>query len=652
MQVARISLSGQPLSSSGRIFDDGPGSATAPSTIATTPGGEVLVTGYGRPSHHSVLVRVDGTTVTPGPLGGVFVAVNDHHDGPGPLTTDRAGAVAYLTIDDDVPNQWKIAAVRLQPQTNPDHAPAARPDTATTATGTAVDVPVLANDTDDDGDPTALLSTTMPAHGTASITGDDTIRYIPAPGFTGTDSFSYTITDGRGAVASATVTVTVGAAGPDVTITAVRCFLGGPPPADGKTQIIISVDATIVGTFPPGSGPLRSTLLTPTGGLTNTRTLTGLTSQTVTHTITTTVKTTAQTFPRTVALDPGGLLPEVNEDNNRLLIEPAQPAGTAPTSPQPIDCGIHRADDDQLTTAEDTTVTSDLLANDYDPAGYPLTVTAHTIPAHGTVTVTAAGVATYTPAPDRHGADTFTYTVDNGNGQTETATVRVTVTAVEDPPVAADDNIATITGQPVAISVLANDTDADNDPLAIEQVTTPDHGTATIDTATSIVYTPAAGFSGDDAFTYTIGDGKGAHATATVHIRVDAHPGNVTIAAVRCFTVGPQPATGKAQILLVVSVAVAGAFPPPAGPLQSSLITPAGAVTNIKTLTGLSSQDVTHTINTTIKGVDQTFTRTIALDRDGVVTESDETDNTITVAPVQIAGPVPPGISEISCGLP
>lgn len=85
--------------------------------------------------------------------------------------------------------------------------PMANDDSATTLRDTPVSIPVLANDSDVDGTP-SILSTTIPTGGTVSINPDGTVTYTPNTGFSGTDSFSYTITDGAD-TDSATVTITV-----------------------------------------------------------------------------------------------------------------------------------------------------------------------------------------------------------------------------------------------------------------------------------------------------------------------------------------------------------------------------------------------------------------------------------------------------------
>ncbi len=90
-------------------------------------------------------------------------------------------------------------------------APTAEDDEATTDIDTTVTIDVLANDSDEDGDILSITAVTTPAHGTAVIVGSALIEYTPDAGFSGGDSFFYTIKDSKGAVDSGQVTVTVGA---------------------------------------------------------------------------------------------------------------------------------------------------------------------------------------------------------------------------------------------------------------------------------------------------------------------------------------------------------------------------------------------------------------------------------------------------------
>ena len=91
-----------------------------------------------------------------------------------------------------------------------DRAPTALGDTASTGRDKPVDVPVLANDNDPDGDALTVESVMQPQHGAVAIQPNGRIRYTPAAGYEGSDSFTYTAGDGRGGSASADVLLDVG----------------------------------------------------------------------------------------------------------------------------------------------------------------------------------------------------------------------------------------------------------------------------------------------------------------------------------------------------------------------------------------------------------------------------------------------------------
>jgi hypothetical protein len=78
--------------------------------------------------------------------------------------------------------------------------------------GRAVDIAVLANDKDPDGDVLSIVDVQRPVNGTVKNLGDR-IRYWPASGYTGSDKFEYTVGDGRGGSARASVGVYVKPAG-------------------------------------------------------------------------------------------------------------------------------------------------------------------------------------------------------------------------------------------------------------------------------------------------------------------------------------------------------------------------------------------------------------------------------------------------------
>ncbi len=94
----------------------------------------------------------------------------------------------------------------------------------------------------------------------------------------------------------------------------------------------------------------------------------------------------------------------------------------------------------------------------------------------------------------------------------------------DQPPVPADDDAFTRPGTPITIAVLANDRDPDGDQLTVTEVTPPANGTAALNPDGTVTYTPAAGYLGADSFTYTVSDGRGETATATVIITVSEGP--------------------------------------------------------------------------------------------------------------------------------
>ena len=181
-------------------------------------------------------------------------------------------------------------------------------------------------------------------------------------------------------------------------------------------------------------------------------------------------------------------------------------------------------DDSGPSTLEDTPVTvsvASLLGNDFDIEGDPLTITSVQSGVGGSVSL-AGGVITFSPSPNFNGPATFTYTVSDGKGGLSTASVSINVTAVNDPPVAANDLVATNEDQPVTLNpltLLGNDVDVDGNPLAITSVQGATNGSIALVNGT-IVFTPTPNFNGSASFTYTIADGSGGTSTATVNVTV------------------------------------------------------------------------------------------------------------------------------------
>jgi len=172
------------------------------------------------------------------------------------------------------------------------------------------------------------------------------------------------------------------------------------------------------------------------------------------------------------------------------------------------------------------TESTSLLSNDKDPEGRGLTINTNPVvnPRHGTLTINPDGTYKYVPNPGYYGEDSFVYRVCDADGDCSTATVTILVNAK---PLVEDDKNVTSEDKEVTGTVMPNDKDPDKNNLTAEVKTNPKNGTVVLKSNGEYVYTPNAGFYGDDEFTYTIcDDGKPVMCSeeATVRIYVNGKP--------------------------------------------------------------------------------------------------------------------------------
>lgn len=150
-------------------------------------------------------------------------------------------AVSFL-LDPNPTNEARQGVILIAGQrfiVNQDAGPAssnrfpiALDDSATTNQGAPVNIAVLANDSDPDGDAVAISSVSAASHGSVAANADGTLRYAPISSFVGTDSFTYTISDGRGGIATAAVTIRVSDTEPPTVTCSVNLNQMWPPNHD------------------------------------------------------------------------------------------------------------------------------------------------------------------------------------------------------------------------------------------------------------------------------------------------------------------------------------------------------------------------------------------------------------------------------------
>ena len=430
------------------------------------------------PSEGTLVNNGDGTiTYTPGA----------HYNGP--------DTVVYEICD--IGGRCDTATLSITVSAVADD-PIATNDARTTPQDTNVDVTVVANDSDVDGDldATSATTTVAPSNGSTIDNGDGTITYVPDSGFTGIDTFTYEVCDGQPVCVTAVVTIDVTpvdvppVANPDTEST---------PEDTPATWDVAANDSDANGDLDPTSltvltQPMHGALVNNGDG-------------TVTYT------------PNPEYSGPDSFTYEICDLNGSCDATTVSVTVTSVDDP-PV------ARNDSASTPEDTPVDIDLAANDTDPDGDldPTSITILSGPSNGSVIDNGDGTVTYTPDANYSGTDSFTYEICDlaGNCAVAAATVTAQVVAVDDPPVAVDDTLAATENTPVTWDVSANDTDPDGDldSTTVAILSGPVHGTLVNNGDGTVTYSPDSGYDGPDSFVYEICDSTGACDTATGSITV------------------------------------------------------------------------------------------------------------------------------------
>lgn len=272
----------------------------------------------------------------------------------------------------------------------PNAAPVALADRITVGAGQSADIVVTANDSDANGDELTVSAAdaTGSAGGTVSR-GAGALRYVPAAGFTGTDTFGYTVSDGHGGTDTATVTVTVDA-GPN------------RAPTAGAVSATTRAGKTVTVTLPAGDADgdqLTVTVDEPEHG-----------------------RATYDPRTRELRYTADESFAGVEQLGYRVSDGRATTTGTVRITVDPN--RLPDVSDESFSIYDTETVRITVPA---DPDGDDVTVTREPA-AHGEVAV-AGRTLTYTPRAPYSGSDSFRYTVSDGISS-RTVTVRLSVRAV------------------------------------------------------------------------------------------------------------------------------------------------------------------------------------------------------------------------------
>lgn len=374
---------------------------------------------------------------------------------------------------------WRIKANTLKiTGTNPNATPpkpVAVDDTANIPhnnTATAIDV--LINDTYNNLTPT-INFTQNPTNGTLSINGSNQVVFTPTNGFTGSDTFKYTLTNANGtSTTAATVTVNVGPRANNDTATAIKNVA---TTINVLSNDVTSGAATINITQQPANGTATvnagQIVYTSVGGFTG--------SSTIKYTITSAHGTS-------------------NEATVTVNVVPPVPVAV----------------NDAASTLQNQAVTVNVLNND-TINGLPTTINL-TQGSGGTAALNSNQVV-FTPTAGFLGNAIFTYTLTNANGTSSSATVTISVTAPIAPTAVADSYPVNMTVS-TDLNVLSNDNLGSATSITSITPTAPAHGTVTVNANNTIRYTPTAGYAGSDSFSYSFSTAYGTTAVVAVTILV------------------------------------------------------------------------------------------------------------------------------------
>jgi hypothetical protein len=435
---------------------------------------------------------------------------------------------------------------------------------------------VLGNDVDtEDGDPLVASLVRRPSGGSATLNPDGSFTYTPDTETTGTDTFTYQASDGIDLSPPATVSIAVGAppqgvqavaGGACAYLTDVSLF-GGPQDRRGCGQTVANTASSSPSvTLPPtGSGPIDAAK--PEGAIAlygPAAIFSGIWPDDATA-----APASGPLSVRTAgATGPGGSVTSSAHATLREVPRPVRcngdPAGTTNCSaPGGIGPGPLIANEAHSTcTANEAglsgtaTFVNGILETKYDSSSQVAILTEN-VPANPPPNYTRDGTLDHVGDSFRVvfneqilGPDSITVNAahmyllgptavgDMVIGQSRCAVV---TSAANTAPVGTDDAYTATAGRPLVVpaaGVLANDTDAEGQPLSAAKLPgtrppasgggewnfpgQPAHGTLDLRPDGSFTYTPAPGYTGPDSFTYLAQDSRGKSDAATVTLTVEA----------------------------------------------------------------------------------------------------------------------------------
>jgi uncharacterized repeat protein (TIGR01451 family) len=447
-------------------------------------------------------------------------------------------------------------------------APVANPDSGHARSGHEVLVPVLANDTDADDDIITIRAFTSAANGTVACPSKypftAACSYTSNAGFTGLDSFTYTITDGQGNDAVGTVSIDVGPENHPVEAHDDVLDVFGVEPHD-ISVLSNDTDADFDLLRVVGFDPQAPTPTTGGGSVSCDTAVVRFGERGFVQCRYTPPAGFGGPFPLLDSFtyevsdgrtsDIAAVSVTVHDNRSPVACNDGTPGHVPHEDCAPFEIVMHA---DVQPPLEPVIQPLNVLKNDFDPDGDEITgLVANTTGTLGAVSCSVGtGYCDYTPPLGFAGTDSFTYTITDDRGATSgPATVEILVKGNGSPD--ARDDEENISGPGLYVfNVRANDRDPDGDFLTVGDtvVTPPDASDGVASCfAEGCSFTPAPTFDGSAKFQYRVFDGHGGQDEAWVII---GSPGNAVVLV--DLTSAPNPSAFGQAVTFSASVTAPG----------------------------------------------------------------------------------------------
>lgn len=397
---------------------------------------------------------------------------------------------AYQICDKINTKSCTIAPVIVKVPALKNNAPAAVNDSSKTLMNQKLVVDVLANDSDPDSDILVIEKVENPENGDFVIE-DRKITFTPRFGFTGEATASYTVNDGKGGTSSARVLILV------------EKTLNQPPVAVNDSALINMNTTAVIDALKNDSDPENDTITLQNVSVVNGESGTASIKNGKVEFIAQKDFVGQAILSYTIRDSEGGIATAV------IIIRVVD--NTAPT-----------ANDDVANILKNETFVIDALANDTDDNTKDKLVIEKVENQQNGVFTIIDNKIQIVPTHDFVGEARATYTVFDGVNGRATADVIVTVSETI-PPIAVDDTKTTAFNTPIDIAVLENDSDPRHHPLSITAIQNEQNGHFSI-VGNQVHFVPNQDFVGQATARYTIDNGYGGTASASITVTVEAAP--------------------------------------------------------------------------------------------------------------------------------